>query len=420
MSGANAARRKGYTLPKNRSSRPLSKPVRLRIPANLNRDPLAGPSMVRPGATGAAILEPLPGLGRLAVRLALADFALPSAMVLDYWVYQAAVAGQPATYPTHPGYNAFPCTVFSPTTHYRAGVLPPCTGVGSVQFLSAMVPGVPPDNPTSFAYALFEDIGGSPGSGQIRVRYQWNGVAGSNKGPWTPGTVAVDAVPARGAVLPAPLPSFIPALDPMALPANAPEPVPRPVRRALPRPGRLLPNRSPTEQPQHGPLPRPRLDPPLPPTVTIETGKPPRTAPARFTPRRPPPTRGRRKTREHKARYTLKGASVVNKLVQAANATLGVVTETADLVDALIKGLPKKIRLEAQKGGLHQRTKSLLSNLDQMDWGKALTAVAKNQLEDAVIGRTHAKLRKAGDKAAMPTSWPLSLPGLGNLPKPDL
>ena len=90
---------------------------------------------------------------------------------------------------------------------------------------------------------------------------------------------------------------------------------------------------------------------------------------------------------------TTRGGKAAMKL---GSLLLNGVTETADLVDALVEGLPKNIRAETKKLGLHLRIKSLLDHAGEIDWVKATNAVAKNQLEDAIVGRIAGAQHKAG------------------------
>ena len=91
-----------------------------------------------------------------------------------------------------------------------------------------------------------------------------------------------------------------------------------------------------------------------------------------------------------------KAGRVANILVRAAGGAFNLATETKDIVDILVAALPKHLR--PKNGGLHVRAKSVLDNLDQIDWNKALPALVANEIEDRIAGRIAGARNRAGNR----------------------
>lgn len=169
-----------------------------------------------------------------------------------------------------------------------------------------------------------------------------------------------------------------PSVDPLSLPIGQPVPDPAPIPyRAIPgiRPN---PMRAPQEQRRSGGDSLPRRQPYTVPGEVWQYDYPPagRTAPRgspSSIPIQPPP----RGTRERKVIANIPGSHFSAKLIN-------LVTETKDAVDAFWWALPAKFR----KGTLlPDRFRDLWQHWDEVDMGKALRNLIRNEITDQVVGR---------------------------------
>lgn len=237
-------------------------------------------------------------------------------------------------------------------------------------------------------------VGASNWQGELNVK--WRTVSGLAAGLYPAATFATYVKP--GIVI-QPVEIPFPQLDPMQLPVARPVTQPRP----LPRPARVMPPnpfRSPHEQPQRGPQPASRAAPaPISRgTITvIEPGVRPAT--------RALPPRANKPPEKGKKEVKLKtgAAGLIAKIVNAA-------TESADLIDAIYKGLPRKIRGKAYWAGEAttpiERAKLIYENFDKIEWGRAVYEIVANQLEDRAfgrLGRIGAKANQARSQFSMST-----------------
>lgn len=180
--------------------------------------------------------------------------------------------------------------------------------------------------------------------------------------------------------------------------AELPPTIRRIVEREMPRvrpPTITEPDRVPEPPPVSEPSPptNVRVNIGVTPRGTIEVGK----SPAPFPASKPPPQR----VIEKKLKVT---KSLGAKIFKA----LDTLSESAEKVDCIHKSLPKKMqakKLEKSRGLLDsagqygidevdQKIPAIYKNFQHVDWGRALHCIALNEIEDGIIGRMNAGVRK--------------------------
>lgn len=178
------------------------------------------------------------------------------------------------------------------------------------------------------------------------------------------------------------------------------------------------PHRSPVEQSENGPIeepsPQPKPDPqkdpwiieepvadpdaPSPPRPPIrppdEEGEPSPKPKPKDKPRDKPPGKGKREKKW-----------VVDEAMWNAMNTYGKATEALDLIDAVYKGLPGKLRRELRKdvyGGrlltTHEKAMALYRHWREIDGKQAFYWVVRSQFEDTLIGQLHRPVDKLVQK----------------------
>ena len=204
--------------------------------------------------------------------------------------------------------------------------------------------------------------------------------------------------------LPSISPAANPAVNPHALPINVPVTAPKPMPyRSIPYMPVFDPY-APGTTPLRGPLPVRAValvTSPWSNGVVITPGKPVVPAPPHV---RRPPVRGEK---ERKPGRDVKRA--IDKIV-------GPVTEAVDAIDAVYKALPWSVRQEAYQdclwapGGLgdarkcmtpQRKLRVIYDNADRLDMAKVVENLAKNHVEDMVIGN----LSRRADKNLRDRGW---------------
>jgi len=204
-----------------------------------------------------------------------------------------------------------------------------------------------------------------------------------------------------------PLYPFAPQLEPHKTKPDTPTPQPMPTPYELVPYMRPNPYASPTEQSQRGyyfyPLQSPDVDPHFPqyapapagnevpleyPPIVIDVHPETQTATSgSFSGRA---GKYHKKTRPQRKEREAKSKSV---RVMAALTRLALIgTEYDDLVKAIEKGLPKKLRLKSG-ASTYERTKNIYDHFDQIDADEAVKAIIANQIQDAIVGAGQAKMQ---------------------------
>ena len=214
---------------------------------------------------------------------------------------------------------------------------------------------------------------------------------------------AVDARP-RPYPSPSPMPiHFVPYLPPGWGETVNPMPVPYPVVPSLPSAPNPGPSPEPAPQPKPGPIvggfPWPSPGP--------APGPNPNPGPDPNFPNNPEhsSTPPRPREKEKKLR--------VPALLMAALKAGHAVTEYKDIVDSIWEGVPKDIRRKYQGRGrtrkgafvgegrayftMDQKMQIIYRHVNDIDWSVALTELAKNQLEDLIMGH----LNSGADKRSV-------------------
>lgn len=136
-------------------------------------------------------------------------------------------------------------------------------------------------------------------------------------------------------------------------------------------------------------------------TIALPSRKPKpetvRALPPKFPPSAPPP----RGTREVKPSSTRRFAATVFR-------NLDRLSETAEVVSAIYAALPCEIQCSYNRQGrglLDQagqygvdgadwKSEAIIKHFDRIDWGEALVNIARNEVEDRVIGKINAEVRR--------------------------
>lgn len=95
-----------------------------------------------------------------------------------------------------------------------------------------------------------------------------------------------------------------------------------------------------------------------------------------------------------------------------AAAIFDAVTEGKDFIDAVHSGLPRRLRKGTTPQG---KLKDLWDHWDELDPRGALAALLSNQMEDALVGGSIGKTKRAYRKALGSREGNLSTAGLGAL-----
>ena len=194
----------------------------------------------------------------------------------------------------------------------------------------------------------------------------------------------------------APSPEQIPFLPPMTQPAPRPDPIPWVDLPSRPDQPGLSP--SPGTGDDDDPSTRPVV-----PVDPIKPGPDPAEPPPKTDPNFPgnPPHKfvpPRKREKEKKLR--------VPRALMLALKAAHEVTEANDMVDAIWEGVPDHIKAKYEPRGVtrkgayigagrkyytpEQKAFIIYRHVNDIDWTDALLAVAKNQIEDAVLGRLNA------------------------------
>lgn len=204
--------------------------------------------------------------------------------------------------------------------------------------------------------------------------------------------------------IPRPLPVFtLPSvnLPPDELPYPYPYAPPQlPITPPLTRPQE---EGQPSQQPQARPAPRPVRPPGLVAPIPAIEWRPGTPAISGYHERRPPTEREREKKKRLKPGTSAAWLSFMDR-------TIGAYTEVDDVVSALYKGLPWKLRRWRGRDGVWRdrdirsdtRAKRLYELLGSLDVQKGIEEIIKNQLSDAAFGavgnRLKNRARELGDE----------------------
>lgn len=240
----------------------------------------------------------------------------------------------------------------------------------------------------------------------VRVTGQPALPAPRNTGIWSPAAQPLE--------VPWEQPWFIPAVDPLSWPIGVPQlpmPVPYPM---IPRLPSVDPNRDPLEQPSRGPRPSPRPRPGEVPGARPVPGPSNFPLPEPYAPGNLPSVdihidgRGRVAVNPNgahgqrppgKGEKEKKGGSnpALRAVLSAPGGPLaigGALSEMADLVDALYKSVPARVRRWRGRDGKWReaaitptgKIQFIYENISQVDLQKFQMNWLKNEIGDAVIG----------------------------------
>lgn len=198
---------------------------------------------------------------------------------------------------------------------------------------------------------------------------------------------------------PATVPVANPAVNPHALPINLPVTVPRPMPyRSVPYMPVFDPY-APGTTPLRGPLPTRAISPsPWRNGIVVRPNAPPTPAPPHV---RRPPVKGEK---ERKPGRDVK---------RAIDPIVGPITEAVDAIDAVYDALPWSVRKQAYRkcragGGQprecmtpQKKLKVIYDNAHRLDMAKVVENLAKNHLEDRLIG----ELSRRADKNLRDRGW---------------